>query len=83
MVLGNLFGSVVVNSTLILGIAALINPIELAGGLNAYLLSAAVFGVMFLLFWWFVRTKKKLERWEGVVLAAAYLVFALMEWLRA
>src|SRR3989338_2327820 len=83
MVLGNLFGSVVVNSTLILGIAALINPIELAGGLNAYLLSSAVFGVMFLLFWWFVRTKKKLERWEGVVLAAAYLVFALMEWLRA
>src|SRR3990172_5545014 len=61
----------------------LINPIELAGGLNAYLLSAAVFGVVFLLFWWFVRTKKKLERWEGVVLAAAYLVFALMEWLRA
>ena len=83
MVLGNLFGSVVVNSTFILGIAALINPIELAGGLNAYLLSAAVFGVMFLLFWWFVRTKKKLERWEGAVLAIAYLIFAMLEWLRA
>ena len=90
MALGDLFGSVVVNSTLILGIVALIQPIELDGGLPgrqaglpAYLMSAAVFGVMFLLFWWFIRSKKKLERWEGAVLAAAYLVFALLEWMRA
>lgn len=83
MVLGNLFGSVVVNSTLILGITALIQPIKLDRGLPAYLLSAAVFGLMFLLFWYFVRTKKKLERWEGAVLIAAYVVFMLLEWLRA
>ncbi len=83
MVLGNLFGSVVVNSTLILGVTALIQPIKLDRGLPAYLLSAAVFGLIFLLFWYFVRTKKKLERWEGVVLIAAYFVFILVEWLRA
>ncbi|MFH0942958.1 MAG: sodium:calcium antiporter [Candidatus Beckwithbacteria bacterium] len=82
MALGDLFGSVVVNSTLILGIVALINPIKLAGGLNAYLLAAAAFGVMFLIFWQFVKTKKKLERWEGVVLMLVYLMFAAMEWLK-
>jgi len=82
MVLGNLTGSIVVNSTLILGLVALINPIKLQNGLNAYLLAAAAFGMMFLLFWQFVRTKKKLERWEGAVLILVYLAFAIMEWLK-
>jgi len=80
MALGDLFGSVVANSTLVLGIVSLINPIRLVGGLDAYLLAAAAFGVMFLLFWYFVRTKKKLERWEGVVLLVAYVVFIIVEW---
>lgn len=80
MVLGDLFGSVVANSTLILGLVALISPIKLETGLNAYLLAAAAFGVMFLLFWLFVKTKKKLERWEGLVLIGVYLAFAMMEW---
>lgn len=80
MVLGDLFGSVVANSTLILGLVVLINPIKLEAGLNAYLLAAAAFGVMFLLFWLFVKTKKKLERWEGLVLIAVYLAFAMLEW---
>jgi len=82
MVLGNLTGSIVVNSTLILGLAALINPIKLQNGLNAYLLAAAAFGVMFLIFWQFVKTKKKLERWEGIVLILVYFSFAIMEWLK-
>lgn len=80
MILGNLTGSIVVNSTLILGVVSLIEPIKLANGLNAYLLAAAAFGVMFILFWQFVKSKKKLERWEGLALIAAYAVFALLEW---
>lgn len=82
MVLGDLFGSVVANSTLILGITCLIAPIRMVNGLEAYLLAAAAFGVMFLLFWYFVRTKKKLERWEGAVLILVYLGFLLAEWLK-
>jgi cation:H+ antiporter len=82
MVLGNLFGSVVANSTLILGVVSLINPIRLVNGLGAYLLAAAAFGVMFLLFWFFVRTKKKLEKWEGAVLLLVYAGFVLLEWLK-
>jgi cation:H+ antiporter len=82
MVLGNLTGSIVVNSTLILGLVALINPIKLQNGLNAYFQAAAAFGVMFLIFWQFVKTKKKLERWEGAVLILIYFAFALMEWVK-
>lgn len=80
IVLGNLTGSIVVNSTLILGLVSLIHPVRLGEGMRSYLLAAAVFGVMFLLFWYFVKSKKKLERWEGAVLIAAYLIFALLEW---
>lgn len=80
MVLGDLFGSVVANSTLILGVVSLIAPIKLKNGLNAYLLAAMAFGVIFLLFWYFVRTKRKLERWEGLLLLLAYGVFILVEW---
>jgi cation:H+ antiporter len=82
MVLGDLLGSVVANSTLILGLVSLINPIRLVNGLNAYLLASAAFGVMFLLFWLFVKSKKKLERWEGLILIGVYIMFVLLEWFR-
>lgn len=80
MALGDLFGSIVANSTLILGLVAVINPIRLVNGWQEYGLAAAAFGVVFLLFWGFIRSKKKLEWWEGLVLIAAYAVFVLLEW---
>ncbi|PJA23033.1 hypothetical protein COX59_01460 [Candidatus Beckwithbacteria bacterium CG_4_10_14_0_2_um_filter_47_25] len=80
IVLGNLTGSIVVNSTLILSIVSLIAPIRLGAGKESYLLAAAVFGLMFLLFWYFVRSKMKLERWEGLILVVAYFIFAILEW---
>ena len=79
MALGDLFGSIVANSTLVLGVVSLISPIELQNGLESYLLAAAVFGIIFLMFWYFVRSKKKLERWEGVVLLLAYGAFIVAE----
>jgi len=82
MALGDLLGSVVANSTLILGIVSLISPIKLVDGLSAYLLAAAAFGVTFVLFWQFVKSKRKLERWEGVVLLIAYALFILLEWMK-
>ena len=80
MALGDLFGSVVANSTLILGLVALINPIRLVNGWQEYALAAAAFGVVFLLFWGFIRSKKKLERWEGLALILVYFAFVLLEW---
>ena len=78
MVYGNLLGSVVANSTLILGITAIIAPIQLVNG-REYLLATIAFIVVFGLFWWFVKTKKRLERWEGAVLVLVYLVFVWLE----
>ncbi len=79
MALGDLFGSIVANSTLVLGVVSLISPIKLQNGLESYLLAAAVFGVIFLMFWYFVKSKRKLERWEGVVLLLAYGLFIVAE----
>lgn len=79
MVFGNLLGAVVANSTLILGLTAIIRPIRLDGGLQSYLVATLAFLVIFNLFWLFVRTKKKLERWEGAVLLLIYVVFVAIE----
>lgn len=79
MVFGDLLGSVVANSTLIIGVTSLINPMRLNGGLEPYLYGTISFVVIFLVFWLFVSTKKKLERWEGVGLIVLYVIFALVE----
>lgn len=81
MVFGNLLGSVVANSTLILGLAGLIAPIKIKY-LDHYLVATIVFVVIYGLFWFFVKSKRKLERWEGGVLFLIYLLFAAFEFLR-
>ena len=82
MVFGNLLGSIVANSTLILGVTALISPIVLDGGFKVYLWASLAFVIIFFTFWFFVRSKKKLERWEGVLLILFYLAFIFFEfWL--
>lgn len=82
MVFGDLLGSIVANSTLVLGITSLIRPIQLDGGFQPYLLATAAFVVIFGLFWLFVSTKHVLERWEGVLLLIVYLLFAFFEFSR-
>ena len=82
MVFGNLLGSIVANSTLILGVTALISPIILDGGFKIYFWATLAFLLIFLTFWIFVRTKKKLERWEGAILILIYLAFVVFEFWR-
>ena len=79
MVYGNLLGSVVANSTLVLGITALLAPVSLSNGLNSYLLATIVFVIVFGLFWLFAYSSNKLERWEGAVLLLVYIGFVLAE----
>lgn len=81
MVFGNLLGSVVANSCLILGLVALINPIKLVS-LQEYLLATIFFVLIFSAFYLFIRTKRRLDRWEGGVLFLLYLLFAAVEFLR-
>lgn len=80
MVFGDLLGSIVANGTLIIGITSLISPIRIRA-FDEYLLATMAFVVMFALFYLFIRTKRKLERWEGAVLLGVYLLFVLLEFL--
>lgn len=82
MVFGDLLGSIVANSTLILGTTALICPIVLDAGFKVYFWATIAFLLMFFFFWLFVRTKRKLERWEGAVLLLLYLAFLFFEFWR-
>ena len=82
MVYGNLLGSVVANSTVILGLTALIHPIVLDGGFHPYLLATVAFVFMFGVFWMFASTKHQLERWEGFLLLFLYLLFVFFEFFR-
>ena len=81
MVFGDLLGSVVANGTLIIGLVALISPIRIRA-FNEYLLATIAFVIIFGFFYFFIRTKHKLERWEGAVLLGVYFVFVLLEFLR-
>lgn len=80
MALGNLLGSVVANGTLIIGITALLAPIKIMA-FSEYLLATSAYVLIFSLFYLFIRTKQKLERWEGAVLVLVYLVFVVAEFL--
>jgi len=78
--LGNLFGAAVVNSTFILGITAIINPIQvedfrtiLIGGI--FMIVAVLFANIF------IGTKNKLSRKEGLILIGFYLIFLIAEFL--
>lgn len=81
MILGNLSGSVVANSSLVLGITALIAPIKILY-LQEYLLATIFFILIFGAFYVFVKTKRRLERWEGGLLFLFYLLFAMVEFIR-
>lgn len=81
MFLGNLLGSVIANSTLIIGIAAIIDPIEVDFG-NGYIVASLTFLIVFLLFWQFIRSKFRLDRWEATILITVYICFLIFEFLR-
>lgn len=70
--IGNVIGSNVFNILLILGTTAVISPLAIQGitpvDLSVMLLSIAIV-------WLFARTRYTVERWEGAVLAAGYLVY--------
>ena len=79
---GDVLGSVVANSTLVLGVTVLFTPIVLGAESRAYLIATLAFIVAFFLFWFFVWTKHKLDRWEGAVLFVFYVLFAWFEFMR-
>ena len=74
LVLGNILGNIISNATLIVGLLALIHPFGVEKVEN-YALANIGFVLIFGLFWMFTSTKKKLERWEGLILLGLFLTF--------
>jgi len=80
MFFGNLLGSTIANSTLIVGVTVLIKPVT-SIIFRDYMISAVFFVVIFLTFWFLIRSKFKLERWEAALLILLYIVFAVVEFI--
>lgn len=79
MALGDLMGSIVANATLILGLSSAIRPIILPNGSGSYLTATVAYVLAFAAFYLFIRTKRRLDRWEGAALVGLYLLFVVME----
>lgn len=77
-VVGSSLGSMATNALLILGLVAVISPISVPAR-QEYLLSVITLVFSLALFWFFARTKKRLDRWEAAVLFSVYIVFVLLE----
>lgn len=78
MFFGNLLGSTIVNSTLVIGTVSIIHPIEIHA-VNEYFIAVAFFIMIFLSFWYFIRTKHRLDRWEAAMLLVLYATFVIAE----
>lgn len=72
--IGNVVGSNIFNIFLILGVSAIIRPIEFNPAFNTeiYLLLG---GSVFLILAMLTGTKKKLDRWEAFLLLAVFIVY--------
>ncbi|KKP70027.1 MAG: hypothetical protein UR87_C0015G0010 [candidate division CPR3 bacterium GW2011_GWE2_35_7] len=78
LVLGDIMGSVITNINLVLGIAAIINPIQIQNPSIFY--SSAIFMVVILiLFNIFLRSERKLDTVEGIILILVYISFLILE----
>jgi len=78
--LGNLVGSVVVNSTFILGLVAVIRPIQIAS-FNVIYTGGAFMIIAIILANFFIATKDKISWKEGAFLIAFYVLFLIAEFL--
>ena len=74
--IGNVIGSNVFNVLCILGLTAVVCPMQIQG---ITLVDLVVMVVSILLVWFFSYTKYTVARWEGAVLSAAYLAY--LAWL--
>mgnify|MGYP001088644082 CR=1 FL=1 len=78
MILGDLMGSVVINSTLIFGLVSLISPVEIPN-FSPYFIGIIFTVVATLFFTIFARTHEIISRKEAVFLILIYIVFVIIE----
>lgn len=78
MILGDLMGSVIVAATLVLGIVALICPIEIPD-FSPFAIARFFLIISAIFFFFFVRTNRKVSTKEALFLLAIYLTFFAVE----
>jgi cation:H+ antiporter len=78
MTLGNIMGSIIIIGTLVLGIVAIIAPIEIID-FSPYVIARFFLILAAIFFFSFVRTGKKLVAKEALLLLLMYIVFILAE----
>ena len=78
MVLGDLMGSVVICSTLVLGIVAVVAPFEIKN-FSPFLIARAFTLIAAMLFFIVIKTGQKITKKEGLFLLSIYVAFLLTE----
>lgn len=78
MILGDLMGAVIIPATLVLGVVALIHPIEI-GDFSPFAIARFFLIISSLFFLFFVRTHHKITLKEGLFLLGTYVAFLLVE----
>ncbi len=83
MILGNIFGSIVANSTLVLGITCLISPFRIYYSFPLYLSGFIFSAVVILAFLLFSKTHNEISRKEAKILLFFYALFFIVQlWLK-
>jgi len=77
MAIGDQIGTVVANSTLIIGIVAMISPISAEA--TPFLISALFMFISAFIFVTFIKTGHQLEKIEGISLIMIYVLFIIIE----
>jgi len=78
MVLGNFMGTVVINSTLILGLVSLISPLKIAN-FSPYIVGILFTSIVALAFAIFTRTHQQITKKEALVLLGIYIIFIFFQ----
>ncbi len=74
MALGNVIGSNIFNILLVLGVAAAISPVAFV---MENIVDIVVLVVMSLIVWWFVWSKQKITRGEGIIMLLMYAIYVV------
>lgn len=78
MVAGDIMGSVIMTTTLVLGTVALISPIQISN-LLPFLIGRIFLAISAIFFFLFIRTGRKITRKEAIFLLGIYALFVLVE----
>lgn len=79
MILGDLIGAMIVPATLVLGVVALIKPIDLTGSMPSLEVARFFLIVGLSVFVWFARNDQMISKKEAAILLLIYILFITTE----